>query len=110
MLPDSGLESAAGGAHAAKRPSLRRCSAAFKFPLPNTASEGPKGTVLARASNSGGDYIKPLRGPITILTVGSMTDNDEVAADRRGSPVPISRAEAGSVVLITLLQLPVYCD
>jgi len=35
MNPDSGLESAAGGAHAAKRPCLRRYGAAFKLTAPN---------------------------------------------------------------------------
>jgi len=39
-----------------------------------------KGTVLARASNSSGDYVKPLLGPTTFLTVGSMTDDDGGAA------------------------------
>ena len=49
-----------------------------------------------RASNSGGDYVKPLLGPTTLLTVGSMTADDGGAADRRGSAVPISGAEAES--------------
>jgi len=96
MPPDSGLESAAGGAHAAKRPWLRRCSAAFSWPLPIAASERLQGTVLARASNSGGDYVKPLLGPNTFLTVGSITDDDGGAADWRGSAVAISGAVAGS--------------
>jgi len=77
LPPDAGSELAAGGARAAKRMRLRRCSAvAVRPPLP-VASWSTREAVSVKASNSGGDYPKPKSRPgsTTFLTVGFMADD-----------------------------------
>jgi len=75
LPPDAGSELAAGGARAAKRMRLRRCSAVAVRPPLTVASWSTRGAVSVKASNSGGDYPKSRPGPTTFLTVGFMADD-----------------------------------
>ena len=75
LPPDAGSELTAGGARAAKRMRLRRCSAVAVRPPLTVASWSTRGSVSVKASNSGGDYPKSRPGSTTSLTVGFMPDD-----------------------------------
>jgi len=76
LPPHAGSELAAGGARAAKRMGLRRCSAVAVRPPRPVASWSTRGAVSVKASNSGGDYLQSRPGSTTFLTVGFMEDDD----------------------------------